>query len=236
MAWLAPTSLSSGGRSAVSASSGTREWYASISAAWSSAAAVPEVQRRATGRSVAFAIPSPKKDAERSSTWTQTWICGWRAKAMASGAEREPGARHTWRSPARASSSTKVSANACVTFGSAMEVVTCLHGFSQRGESWRELASLVPGELPWLMPDLGATALDAAIAEILELWRREGVERSPLLGYSAGGRLALGVAVRHPERLLTLTLIGAHAGFEGAARRARLKADEALAERIERDG
>jgi 2-succinyl-6-hydroxy-2,4-cyclohexadiene-1-carboxylate synthase len=117
-----------------------------------------------------------------------------------------------------------------------MEVVTCLHGFSQRGESWRELSSLVPGELRWLMPDLGATTLDGAIAEILELWRREGVERSHLLGYSAGGRLALRVAVRHPGRLLTLTVIGAHAGFEGAARRARLKADEALAERIERDG
>jgi 2-succinyl-6-hydroxy-2,4-cyclohexadiene-1-carboxylate synthase len=117
-----------------------------------------------------------------------------------------------------------------------MEVVTCLHGFSQRGESWRELASLVPGELRWLMPDLEATTLDAAIAEILQLWRREAVERSHLLGYSAGGRLALRFAVRHPERLRTLTLIGAHAGFEGASRLARLKADEALAERIERDG
>jgi 2-succinyl-6-hydroxy-2,4-cyclohexadiene-1-carboxylate synthase len=117
-----------------------------------------------------------------------------------------------------------------------METVTCLHGFSQRGESWRELSSLVPGELRWLMPDLGATTLDAAIAEIQELWRREGVERSHLLGYSAGGRLALSFAVRRPRRLLTLTVIGAHAGFEGAARLARLQADEALAGRIERDG
>jgi 2-succinyl-6-hydroxy-2,4-cyclohexadiene-1-carboxylate synthase len=117
-----------------------------------------------------------------------------------------------------------------------MEAVTCLPGFSQRGDSWLELSSLVPGDLRWLMPDLGATTPDAAIAEILELWRCEGVERSHLLGYSAGGRLALSLAVRHPGRLLTLTVIGAHAGFEGAARLARLTADEALARRIERDG
>jgi 2-succinyl-6-hydroxy-2,4-cyclohexadiene-1-carboxylate synthase len=117
-----------------------------------------------------------------------------------------------------------------------MEAVTCLPGFSQRGDSWCELSSLVPGELRWLMPDVEATTSDAAIVEILELWRCEGVERSHLLGYSAGGRLALSFAVRHPGRLLTLTVIGAHAGFEGAARLARLRADEALAGRIERDG
>jgi 2-succinyl-6-hydroxy-2,4-cyclohexadiene-1-carboxylate synthase len=117
-----------------------------------------------------------------------------------------------------------------------METVTCLHGFSQRGESWRELSTLVPGDLRWLTPDVTSTSMDEAIAEILNLWRREGVQRSHLIGYSAGGRLALLMAVRHPERLSTLTVIGAHAGFEGAARLARLEADETLARRIEREG
>jgi 2-succinyl-6-hydroxy-2,4-cyclohexadiene-1-carboxylate synthase len=117
-----------------------------------------------------------------------------------------------------------------------MEAVTCLHGFSQRGDSWRELSSLVPGSLRWLTPDITATTPDGAVSEVLDLWEHEGVRRSHLVGYSAGGRLALSVAVRHPERLLTLTVIGAHAGFEGAARLARLRADEALAQRIEHDG
>jgi len=117
-----------------------------------------------------------------------------------------------------------------------METVTCLHGFSQRGDSWLELTSLVPGDLRWLIPDLVATTRDAAEADILDLWEGQGVSRSHLVGYSAGGRLALSFATRHPERLLTLTAIGAHAGLEGTARLDRLRADEALARRIEREG
>src|SRR5439155_25215426 len=48
--------------------------------------------------------------------------------------------------------------------------------------------------------------------------------------------LALFMAAQRTARVLTLTVIGAHAGFEGAARIARLRADEVLAERIEREG
>src|SRR5437879_5141612 len=132
-----------------------------MTAAWNSAAAVPEVQRRATARSRALARPSAKKAAERSSTCIHTRTPGWRANAIASGAEREPGAMHTASRPQRASSSTKVAAKDWVTFGSAMETVTCLHGFSQRGDSWDELVSLVPGELRWLTPDVRATTLAA---------------------------------------------------------------------------
>lgn len=117
-----------------------------------------------------------------------------------------------------------------------METVTCLHGFSQRGESWRELASLVPGRWQWLTPDIDAATPEDAMAAILELWAEAGVERSHLVGYSAGGRLALRLAVGHPDRLRTLTLISAHAGFEGRARATRLEADEALAARIESQG
>lgn len=73
-------------------------------------------------------------------------------------------------------------------------------------------------------------------AEVLALWRRHGVERSHLVGYSQGGRVALFVASRHPERLLSLATIGAHAGFEGEAKHRRLAEDRALAERIEREG
>src|SRR5690349_9419433 len=110
-----------------------------MTAAWSSAAAVPEVQSTATGRSRDLAMPRAKKHAERSSTCIQTRIAGWRAKAMASGAEREPGAMQTASRPQRASSSTKVAAKEWVTVGSAMSAVTFLHGFSQHGDSWDEL-------------------------------------------------------------------------------------------------
>jgi 2-succinyl-6-hydroxy-2,4-cyclohexadiene-1-carboxylate synthase len=115
-------------------------------------------------------------------------------------------------------------------------VVTCLHGFSQYGDSWRELTALVPGRYRWLTPDLRATTLAEAASELLALWAAEGVERTHLVGYSQGGRVALFVAAGHPERLLSLTTIGAHAGLGGEARAARLAEDLALADRIEREG
>ena len=154
---------------------------------------------------------------------------------MARGAEREPGAMQTSRRPHRASSSTRVAAKAWFTLASDMEIVTCLHGFSQHGDSWEELAALL-ADYRWLTPDLGATSLDEAVAEVLGLWDRGGVDRTHLVGYSQGGRVALHLARSHPERLLTLTTIGAHAGLEGEARARRLEEDRALAERIERQG
>ena len=50
MVWGAPTSCSSGGRSAVHTSSGTSAWWASTTAGWSSAAAVPLVDSTTAGR------------------------------------------------------------------------------------------------------------------------------------------------------------------------------------------
>jgi 2-succinyl-6-hydroxy-2,4-cyclohexadiene-1-carboxylate synthase len=155
---------------------------------------------------------------------------------MASGAEREPGAMQTSRSPQRTSSPTKVAAKAWVTLPSDMEVVTCLHGFSQHGDSWQELARLVGAPYRWLTPDVTAASLPEATAEVLGLWAREGVERSHLVGYSQGGRVALYLASTEPGRLLTLTVIGAHAGLPEPERAARLEEDLALAERIERRG
>jgi 2-succinyl-6-hydroxy-2,4-cyclohexadiene-1-carboxylate synthase len=116
-----------------------------------------------------------------------------------------------------------------------VQTVTCVHGFSQHGDSWDELRSLVPGERRWLTPDVSAATLAEAEAELLDLWAREGVEQTDLVGYSQGGRIALFVAANHPKRVRTLTAISAHAGFEDG-RAARLEADLALADRIEREG
>ena len=142
----------------------------------------------------------------------------------------------TCRSPQRASSSTKVAAKAWVTLLSDMEVVTCLHGFSQQGESWQELAELVDGERRWLTPNLRAAGLEEAVSEVLRLWEREGVSRSHLVGYSQGGRVALYLAAAHSRRLLTLTGISAHAGLEEPERSARFQEDLSLAARIEEEG
>ena len=125
--------------------------------------------------------------------------------------------------------------------------VTLLHGFTQSGHSWRELISKLPAGYRWIIPDLrghGETqiwrgaecSMDACTADLVKLWDALGVERSHLVGYSMGGRLALHVAARRPDRVLSVFTIGAHAGLEEDAREGRRQGDEALAARIEKEG
>ncbi len=125
--------------------------------------------------------------------------------------------------------------------------VTLLHGFTQSGRSWRELISRMPNGWKWIVPDLrghGQTetrlgapcSMEACAADLEMLWDELGVERTHLVGYSMGGRLALHVAARQPSRILSLLTIGAHAGLDEDARAGRRQGDDALADRIERDG
>jgi 2-succinyl-6-hydroxy-2,4-cyclohexadiene-1-carboxylate synthase len=125
--------------------------------------------------------------------------------------------------------------------------VTLLHGFTQSGASWREVISRMPAGWKWIVPDLrghGETrtpsgalcSMDACTEDLVALWEELDLGPTHLVGYSMGGRLALHVAARRPERLSSLLTLGAHAGLEEAAREGRRRGDEGLAERIERDG
>lgn len=125
--------------------------------------------------------------------------------------------------------------------------VTLLHGFTQSGRSWRELISHMPEGWKWIVPDLrghGETvtrpgapcSMDACADDLVALWEELDLGRTHLVAYSMGGRLALHVAARRPERLSSLLTIGAHAGLDEDARAGRRKGDEALAQRIEKDG
>jgi 2-succinyl-6-hydroxy-2,4-cyclohexadiene-1-carboxylate synthase len=74
----------------------------------------------------------------------------------------------------------------------------------------------------------------ADLAAILDYYRLDSVH---VLGYSMGGRVALSFAVAHPERVASLILESASPGIaDPEERRKRVTADEALAERLERDG
>ena len=124
------------------------------------------------------------------------------------------------------------------------EAVTLLHGFTLAGKSWDDLTSRMPSRWNWIAPDLRGhgthpvtpCTMDDCAADLVALWDRLGVERSHVVGYSMGGRLALHVATSLPERVQSLLTIGAHAGLDGDARAARRQSDEALAWKVENDG
>ena len=84
-------------------------------------------------------------------------------------------------------------------------------------------------------PEFGG--FEGCVEDLVETMKAAGHRRGHWMGYSMGARLALAVALRHPEAVASLVLIGARAGIaDPAERAARRQADEALADRIERNG
>lgn len=123
-----------------------------------------------------------------------------------------------------------------------MTALVLLHGFLGGPESWARFATALrhsgpvhaprlfghgqpPREVP---PDFWG-AVDALADEI--------PPRAIVIGYSLGGRLALGLACRHGERLAGVVAIGARPGITDAAERgARVSWEDELAEALERGG
>lgn len=123
-------------------------------------------------------------------------------------------------------------------FPGAPPAVVALHGFTQHGGVFAELAALLGREV--LAPDLPghgrAARMPASFQDAVAAVAGMADER-PLIGYSQGGRIALGVALEHPETISHLILISAGVGIANEQkRRARQISDEALAQSIERDG
>lgn len=123
------------------------------------------------------------------------------------------------------------------------EPLLLLHGFMQTGRAWDEVVRHLDGQrYRPLAPDIrghGAAAarrpvdFRSCVDDALLL----GGARFALAGYSQGGRLALHVALAHPERVSRLVLVSTTAGIEDDAARARRRAaDEALAAWMEADG
>ena len=115
--------------------------------------------------------------------------------------------------------------------------VVALHGFTNTGRSWDPVAAALGR--PLIAPDLrghGAAATirpiapENCVADVAAL----APERFVLVGYSMGGRIALRVALAHPERVEALVLVGTTPGIaDPVEREARLREDEALAAEIE---
>ena len=113
----------------------------------------------------------------------------------------------------------------------------------QTGRGWDEVVRHLDGErYRPLTPDTrghgaAATRRPIEFASCVEDVTRLAAPRFALAGYSQGGRLALHVALAHPERVTRLVLVSATAGIEDDRERARRRAaDEELAAWMEANG
>lgn len=123
-----------------------------------------------------------------------------------------------------------------------MSAVVVLHGFTGDAGTMEPISTRLPGEVetpnlaghgPGPHPDDPSRYSVDAMAEAVIAGHDGPVH---LVGYSMGGRVALTVACRFPDRVRSLSLIGASAGLaDPAERAARVEADDALAATIESD-
>lgn len=120
-----------------------------------------------------------------------------------------------------------------------------LHGFLGAAEDWRAVTDALADRFRCLALDLpghgGSVGLPAAaytwegaLDAIAATLDAHGVARGRLVGYSMGGRLALGFALRHPRRAARLVVVGASPGLRSEAARAeRRDLDEERARALE---
>lgn len=124
-----------------------------------------------------------------------------------------------------------------------------LHGFTGSSGSWFPIDNDLARDFRVIAIDLighGASeapddstryAFEQTIDDLAAIADHLGITRAHWLGYSMGGRLALGLALEHPRLVSALVLESATAGIRSESERAeRRAADEALARRIEAIG
>ncbi len=136
-----------------------------------------------------------------------------------------------------------------VEVGGAGRPLLLLHGFTGSAAVWPALAARFAPHRCTVAVDLighgqSDTPADAeryrmeqCVADLLALLDTLEIAQTDVLGYSMGGRVALQMAATAPARVSTLILESSSPGLaDPAERQARIAADEALADSIERDG
>ena len=124
-----------------------------------------------------------------------------------------------------------------------------LHGFMGRGSSWgahatafarrfRVVAVDLPGHGRSGIPaDPARASVERTADDLASILDREGCVPAHVLGYSLGARVAMRLALTHPDIVRRLVLESPSAGLSTEAERwARRAADSARATRLVRDG
>jgi 2-succinyl-6-hydroxy-2,4-cyclohexadiene-1-carboxylate synthase len=118
--------------------------------------------------------------------------------------------------------------------------VVAVHGFTQTHRSWLPIAQRLERGNHFTLVDAPGHGASADVRA--DLWQGADLladvgGRACYVGYSMGARLCLHLALRHPDLVTALVLIGAHPGITDPEQRASRHADdEALARRVEADG
>ena len=123
-----------------------------------------------------------------------------------------------------------------------------LHGFTGSGETWTPHLAALKAFTTIRVDFLGHGRSDVpaevqrygmapCVDDILAIQDKLGVWRCAIVGYSMGGRVALRVALRAPERLWALVLESTSPGIANHdERESRVLQDAKLAERIRKKG
>ena len=127
-----------------------------------------------------------------------------------------------------------------------MRPLALLHGFTGTPRAWDAVIAALPAEADAVCPaivghdhELALTGgrFEDEVDRLARVLASQSSRRFHLAGYSLGGRLALGLLVRHQGLFASATLIGAHPGLEKEeARRERSTADELLAKKLAEQG
>jgi 2-succinyl-6-hydroxy-2,4-cyclohexadiene-1-carboxylate synthase len=85
--------------------------------------------------------------------------------------------------------------------------------------------------------EIAAYSMTACVEQLASILDQLNLRDAHWIGYSMGARVVLALGAAHPARVASAILVGCSAGIRDSRLRAeRVRDDEALAERIEREG